>query len=811
MPIPIINDFTKGELSPRFSGRSDLQFYYQGADTIENGIVLPQGGVERRPGTRYFGSVQDAGTRSRIIPFIENENTRYIIEMYDGGIRFIDPSTSVKRFTQWRIMTLNVAATPADFAVGAVVTGTAGGSLVIAEKITTTSYRVSDIKGSFIDGDTLTDGTNTAIQAAGAPSFAAESQAIAVATGGASFFEDVDLAGVRWVQVGNVMFFVTPTKKPHQLTRHASGAWEWKEMDFSIRTWTALFITPPETRTITKTYVEVSGVYNWKAGLITSPSIKGHRFYWYDSGGSLKATLTVVDTILYANKYLVETEDSPTIAGGDYILDIDGVLGWTSIDDFYSTETEEIAYEGVLNPDEPEVYKPGTVVKYSGVYYRAIAESYGEPGTDPTVTTYWYVLTTVTENPFASLFPDSIAFFQNRLIFGRGQTLWFSATGIYNVLVPGPNDSDSFNFNLLSERSDRILWFAAKDALSVGTTGGEWIISGGPNGITPTAVQAKRVSTYGSASIAGKLLNENVIFVQKSRRKLREQFFLNDVQANRAADLTVFSEHISTSGIRDFVYQSDPDPIIWAIKEDGTLIGMTYERELGTAGWHRHDLSGIVEDIAVVPGALEDEVWLIVRREINSSIVRYMEYFNPRSFTNQEDGYYVDAGITSEWDGTTKLTTVSGLNHLEGETVAVSVDGANHPDRTVTGGAITLEHEAEKAHVGLPFTTTIKTLPIELGSRADTTQPRRKRMGPIHVRFYKTLGALVGVDESRMELVQFRDATHPMGSAPPLFTGDKEVRIESEWGKDTAIIVQQVQPLPMTVLSIMPNINISDV
>jgi hypothetical protein len=96
--------------------------------------------------------------------------------------------------------------------------------------------------------------------------------------------------------------------------------------------------------------------------------------------------------------------------------------------------------------------------------------------------------------------------------------VWGSATGLYSQFIPGPADSDAWTFDLLSDRAEPIRWITSREALVVGTPNSEWVISGGQNGITPSAVFAKRQTTFGSSNVQGKLINENIVFVQKGGR-----------------------------------------------------------------------------------------------------------------------------------------------------------------------------------------------------------------------------------------------------------------------------------------------------
>lgn len=180
----------------------------------------------------------------------------------------------------------------------------------------------------------------------------------------------------------------------------------------------------------------------------------------------------------------------------------------------------------------------------------------------------------------------------------------------------------------------------------------------------------------------------------------------------------------------------------------------------------------------------------------------------------------VTAKIHSPWPNLTmipangwKLTvsTITGLGHLEGQTVAVCGDGATLPQSTVTGGAISLTELVSKAHVGLPYLSVLTTMPIEAGAADGTSQGKTKRASRCTIRFDKTLGAKFGrTQDSTLDSVPFREAGGNMDAPPPLFTGDVLVAWPEGYSDDLTLTVVQDNPLPCTVVAIMPQMRTED-
>lgn len=195
---------------------------------------------------------------------------------------------------------------------------------------------------------------------------------------------------------------------------------------------------------------------------------------------------------------------------------------------------------------------------------------------------------------------------------------------------------------------------------------------------------------------------------------------------------------------------------------------------------------------------------MIVKRTINGQTKRYIEFITERYVEGEDvaDYLYLDCGATYD---STPATTISGLDFLEGETVGVLADGSAHPDCVVTGGEITLQRESSVVQIGLPYVRLLKTMRIEGGVPAGTSQGKNKRLSNVTFRFANTLGAKAGPTEDRMDIIPFRKSSDPMDSAPPVFSGDKKIPWPNGYDSDGYIMLKQDQPLPITVIAIMPD------
>mgnify|MGYP003132514485 FL=1 len=418
-------------------------------------------------------------------------------------------------------------------------------------------------------------------------------------------------------------------------------------------------------------------------------------------------------------------------------------------------------------------------------------------------------------------FPSCVTFFEQRLVFAgtadNPQTLFFSKSADLENFTTGSNASDAMIYSIASNKVNAIRYLSAQRSLLVGTVGGEFVVSasGTTSPITPTNIQIQRQSSYGSANVDAVQIENVTMFLQRAKRKIRELTYNLNIDQYQATDLTLLAEHITDGGINEMAYQQEPDSILWCVRNDGTLLGFTYARAESVTGWHRHIMGGsfssgnaVVESVASVPTDLnEDEFFVIVKRTINGATRRYVEHLTLFDYgTDQKDAFFVDSGLT--YSGSA-ATTITGLDHLEGESVAILADGSTHPNKTVSNGSITLERSTTKAHIGLSYTSLLQTMRVESRSEG-TSQTKDKRIHEVTLRLHETVGAEVGPNVNNMERIPFRSSAADMDSPVPLFTGDKQIEFSDDFNTDGFVVVRQTQPLPLSLISAYPRITINE-
>lgn len=370
-----------------------------------------------------------------------------------------------------------------------------------------------------------------------------------------------------------------------------------------------------------------------------------------------------------------------------------------------------------------------------------------------------------------------------------------------------PLDDDAFDLPLASRKSNAIKWIVPKAKLYVGTAGAEWTVYGSSiEAIGPGTITAELNSTSGSETTIPIEVDGGVVFLQRSGLKVREMAYRFETDSYNSKDLTILSEHITKGGLTQITRAHDPDSILYGSRADGELVAGTYEPDQDVMAWCRVVTDGDIERIAVI---YDDEtrvsqLWVCVKRAINGSDTRFIEYMaSPfdQTSTDATDGFFVDSGLTYSGVAT---TTISGLDHLVGETVQILADGAVQPEREVeVGGTITLDTAASVVHVGLGYASTIEPNRLEAGSQRGVAQTKLKKITKVAVRFLATVGGKLGL-AGRMDTIPFRKASDEMDQPVPCFSGDKEIVFPGGWNRDGILRIQQDQPLPMTIVLIVP-------
>jgi hypothetical protein len=392
--------------------------------------------------------------------------------------------------------------------------------------------------------------------------------------------------------------------------------------------------------------------------------------------------------------------------------------------------------------------------------------------------------------------PAVATFHQDRLTFARTPLspfdIWQSVTGdYYNFDIHYPvQDDDSIQIPIRSRSLDDIYGMISLKDLIVLTSGGEWRITGSAEGnaITPDSMYVSNQGYRGSSNIEPIIAGSSILFVQRFGTRIRDLAYSFESDGYDSTDITIFATHLFDGHtVVDWCYQQEPWSVVWVVRSDGALLGLTYMKEQNVLAWHKHETDGEVEAVSCVSGGIEDEVYIVVKRSVNGVEKRYIE-----KISMKQEHLHLDSAVVAH-DGS-PATYISGLDHLEGKHVVVVADG--HPifNHIVSNGSITLQSPASFVVVGLGYTGTIQTLPMIYEAREGLSTGARRRAVEIILQLSESQKGFVGTDDENMYPINYpKDFVN--------YSGVVNEILSSEYDYAGQVTIEHRHPLPFTILT----------
>lgn len=427
-------------------------------------------------------------------------------------------------------------------------------------------------------------------------------------------------------------------------------------------------------------------------------------------------------------------------------------------------------------------------------------------------------------NPFvgAGNYPRCATFIEQRLAFASTendpQAVWMSQSANYeNFGYSQPSKaSDAVTFRIKARQVNEIRSMIQMKGLMLLTSGAEWIVSGGSqsDAITPSSIKIDNQGYRGTSKVQPIIVGNTVLFSQDRGGVVRDFSYEFAQDSFTGKDLTILARNLfENRAIKAWAYAQAPYSIAWVVLDDGSLVSLTYLREHEVWAWTRHESAAgaAFEDVTVIGEANEDVPYFIVRRTIGGQTKRYIERLHTREFSDVSDAFFVDCGLTYEG---APDATIGGLGHLEGQQVVALSDGNVVRNLTVTGGSVTLPNAGSKVHIGLPMTATMQTLNLDLGSvkKLGTVQGREISVSEVTLRVEDTRGIWLGPADGvrgSEKLVEYKQrSTEAWNEAIGLYTGDLRITPMWNWTNGGNVWLKQFDPLPMTILAIMPDVTL---
>lgn len=425
--------------------------------------------------------------------------------------------------------------------------------------------------------------------------------------------------------------------------------------------------------------------------------------------------------------------------------------------------------------------------------------------------------------------PTVPGFFDQRLVmagFTAGpQTFAMSRVGqYYNFNVSNPTQSDdAIEGSLVSGQLNSIKsMIPMPSGLVMFTDRQAWLVNGGSNGLPVSAVQinANSQSYNGSADLPPIVANFDVIYIQAKGSIARDLAYNIYANVYTGTDISVLSSHLFYGySMLEWAWAEEPYKLVWTVRSDGVLLALTFLKEQEFTAWTHNDTKGLFRSVCTVTetvnGVRVDAVYVVVQRVIQNTAIQYIERLAERNLTEGINAAWcVDSGVQYAGAATANF---SNAGNLAGQTVTGLADGVVIAPFTMpTTGAFTLATPAQNVIVGLAFLAQLQTLPLELGD--PTVQGKVKKISTVDVRVADTLGLSIGSDFSHLvamkDLVRGNVSSMLTGQSSQivsgLYTGDARTTLDPTYTVPGQYCIQQSDPLPATVLGVIPEITIGD-
>lgn len=420
--------------------------------------------------------------------------------------------------------------------------------------------------------------------------------------------------------------------------------------------------------------------------------------------------------------------------------------------------------------------------------------------------------------------PSVPAFFQQRLVLasppGALQTFYMSQPGSYynyNITDPVQAD-DAITSSIISSQLNAIkAMIPMPSGLIMLTSSSAWQVNGGSAGapVTPASISANANAYNGASDVPPIVCNFDILYVQSKGSIVRDLSYNFYANVFTGTDITVLSSHLFFSfQINEWAWAEEPFKLVWAVRNDGTLLSLTYLKEQELIGWAHHDTNGVFQSIATVTETIStgavDAIYVVVQRTVNGNVVQYIERMADRYFNTYFTPWCVDAGLQYN---STPATVFSGLDHLVGMTVTGLADGKVIAPQVVSAtGSITLPVAASIVTVGLAFTPQLQTLPIDTGD--PTIQGKVKSIPSVTVRCADTLGLSIGHDFTSLtpmkDLVLGNVGSQTNQVVTGLVTGDARTILGPQYDTPGQYCIQQSNPYPASILGVIPELVVGD-
>ena len=842
-----LTSFIAGEFSTKLSGRTDFEKYSAGCATLENMLVHPQGMASRRVGTQFISEVKTSSLKTRLVSFEFSTTQTYMLEFGNQYIRFfkdkgqiLEGDITISGITKANPGVVTATAhgySNGDFVILSSVSGMTqvnSKTYKVANKATNT-FELNDVDGNAVD----TSGYSTYTSGGVA------NKIYQITTN----YLTAELFDIKVAQSADVMYITHPNHEVSKLSRTGHTSWTLSEVDFaetgpylSANT-TATTLTPASSGTGTGVNITASATTGINGGDGFQTTDVGRILKFNSGEAKITARTNTTVVVCTITKAFTNTDATASFSLGAWsdttkhpssVCFFEQRLVFAGTNDepqtvYFSKSGDYENFTAGTDADSAMIYTIASnqvnAIRFLKAQRTLIVGTTGgeytvTAGSDEAITPS--NVTIKKQSSFGSANVDALAV-ENAVLFlqrakrkVRELRYNFEEDGYSAADLTILNDAvtnTGVNEMEYQQSPDGLVWVVRDDGVlgSMTYQRSENVVAWSRHKVGGKFTECTiTVSDYANIATATKLVftksdGSTVTFTSTTGTAGTDEF-KTETNNNTTADniYTAINAHA------DFTVEN-PAAAVVTIKETspeatGFLTVKSYDTTRLATTNQSHP---VVESVASISGSLnEDELWVIVKRTINGSTRRYVEVFSDFDFdeTDAEVFHFVDSGLA--YDGTA-TTSITGLEHLEGETVSILADGGTHATKKVSSGAITLDRSSKKVKVGLAYNSILQTMRLEggAGQYEGTAQSKTKRISKVTLRLFETVGAKVGSSLTNLEIVPFRTTSDPLDTPVSTFlAGDKTIEFSDDYNTDGFIFIKQDQPLPLSILAIYPEL-----
>ncbi len=835
------NVLNGGEISPLLRGRVDQPRYSTGTREMRNFVPMPQGGVTRRPGTRYLGTA--CHEKARLIPFVFSATQGRMLEFGDHVMRvWLPDGTLIMK--DGKIMEVESPFAVEDlpalrFAQSADVIYFAhpGYAPCKVSRYADDDWRFSELTFMPAVGTPPAPSLSVLDKRSDKPSTPSKTDYAYLVTA-------VDENGMESQPSDSATI---EAEDLNSVDYHIRISWIAVEGAVSYRVYKkkqGVFGFIGRTENGSTVGGTVSGIRMGAltsdilrhAGSITRNIDEGHGESYPGVGDKRPSSDTITplqvsaaeqNAFLLGGKLFVWVTKTTNTTSWNFVeYDPDHPRRWES-----STTTTTERFWAVTDcpsgspAGSYETYETGdlgsstsapsgTVGPYSvEVIYEGASLYYDDKniGADTEDTPPEY------RNPFEGEgnYPTQVFFHQQRLGYAattnRPITVWLSRSGEFESFASStpPKDDDAIEVTLAATQANRIVWLQPdRTSLSFGTEGSEWILTPSEGvALTPSTVSFQLQTTSGgSDAVPAVSLNGSIVYVQRGSGAVREFAYNYSADKYLSQDLTILARHVVKDvEIVSWAFQQEPYSVLWCVLSDGSMTALTYMKEQEVIGWHRHDTDGSFLCTASMPGVPDDQLWFLVRREGGVFVERMDGFFDSAELS---EAYFLDAALNYQGEAASQF---SGLSHLAGQNVQVFADGGTIDGLSVSEeGEIELPRKASSVHVGLPYVSRlVPNLPEAEGQQGSSFMHNRK-VSAVRVRVYRSMSFMAGLEDTLVPVVDRHIRSGSFETAPFFCEGaDLSLDVCGGWADESPLIIEVKSATPLTILALLTTMDVS--